>query len=115
MKNVDNKKYEDSVNKLKEYLEKDKQKYINEIKEIRTNEVNIKRNIFLENEKMLKDIEKDVSNIIKNEKSKLPVFLKEEAKKIINNKNNKEIREQVFKNDTIDKKEYKKMEKKLII
>ena len=63
---------------------------------------------------MLKDIEKDVLNIIKNEKSKLPVFLKEEAKKIINNKNNKEIREQVFKNDTIDKKEYKKIEKKLV-
>ena len=114
MKNVDNKNYEDSVNKLKESLEKYKQKYINEIKEIRTNEVNIKRNIFLENEKMLKDIEKDVLNIIKNEKSKLPVFLKEEAKKIINNKNNKEIREQVYKNDTIDKKEYKKMEKKLV-
>ena len=114
MKNVDNKNYEETVNKLKESLEKYKQKYINEIKEIRTNEVNIKRNIFLENEKMLKDIEKDVSNIIKNEKSKLPVFLKEEAKKIINNKNNKEIREQVFKNDTIDKKEYKKMEKKLV-
>ena len=107
-------KYTEYVNDLIDNLNQEKNDYIHEIDDFKKNEYDVKKNKKLENEKMLNDINEEIFNILKDEKSIYPVFLKKEAKKIIFNEKNKEIREKVFKNNTIDKKEYKIMEKKLV-
>ena len=107
-------KYTEYVNDLIDNLNQEKNDYIHEIDDFKKNEYDVKKNKKLENEKMLNDINEEIFNIIKDEKSIYTVFLKKEAKKIIFNEKNKEIREKVFKNNTIDKKEYKIMEKKLV-
>ena len=109
-----NKNYITKVEELKNYLEKEKNNYIKTIKELRTNEVDIKRNKYIEKEKIFNDLDNQISEILKNEKAKYHIFLLEEARKIIDNEDNKEIREKIFEDDKIDYEKRKIMEQNLV-
>lgn len=90
--NTDNASYRKSVDDLKTYLEKMKTNYIYIIKEIRRNEVDNKRCLDLKSVEMFSHLEDSINEVITNEKAIFPVFLKEQARKILNNENNDKIR-----------------------
>ena len=80
----DNAKYRKGVDDLKNYLEKDKKIYNKVIKKIRDNEVDINRMKDENSEEMFNVLEqKEIEDIINDEKAKFPVFLKEKAYNII--------------------------------
>ena len=104
--------YTASVDELIGNLEKYRTDYINAIDGFKKNEYDVRKNKELEKEKILSDFKEEILNILKDEKSLFTVFLKKEAKNLI--EKNKDIKEKVYKNNKIDKNEYKKMEKKLV-
>ena len=106
---------------MKSIIENDKKKYYEVINNIKSNEIDIKRLNYLENEELLKYFDiKEINNIIKDQKSKLTIFLKQRAKEIIlnlkeNEINNKHIINKIYNNDKkINKEEYKNIESKLV-
>ena len=79
--------YINSINKLVNILEHDKQKYTLAKKELISNKVDIKNLKNEENEKKFNYLEEKIDEILKCKKAKFPVFLKENAKKLIKYKN----------------------------
>ena len=113
--------YKKKVDILKSIIENDKKKYYEVINNIKSNEIDIKRLNYLENEELLKYFDiKEINNIIKDQKSKLTIFLKQRAKEMIlnlkeNEINNKHIINKIYNNDKkINKEEYKNIESKLV-
>ena len=107
----ENKEYRKKVDELESYLKKDKEEYVKTMKEITNEKVNIKRYKSLEKEKVLTNL--DVNEIINNKMAKQPVFLKQQAKNIIMSKKNKDITEEIFVNNIIDRNKYKIMHQKI--
>ena len=79
--------YKKSVEEIKTYLEEKKKKYFELVKDIRINEVDIKKNKSLEeNDDLKKFIKKEqIDGILKNKNAKFSGFLMSEAEKIVNN------------------------------
>ena len=107
----ENKEYRKKVDELENYLKKDKEEYAKTMKELTNEEVNIKKYKSLEEEKLLTNL--DVNEIINDEKAKQPVFLKEQAKKIIMSKKYKDITEEIFVGGGVDRNKYKIKNQKL--
>ena len=72
------------MEEIRKYLEDDKKKYAKTLREIRINTVDINRNKYLENdEDISKNLnEEQINNIISNENSIYPLFLRQEAEKL---------------------------------
>ena len=102
----DNVNYRTKVEELKKILEDNREKYIKNVSDLRKNKVDKKHNENLKDEKALKQYDDDIYNIIANDKAKHPLFLRKEARRILNNEKNKEIRK--------NEKEFEKMEENLI-
>lgn len=82
------------MKKLKKILEDDKNKLNNSARLLRKSEVTVQILAqYNNNEKMFNNL--DVSEIINNKKAILPVYLKEQARIIMNNKENEDIRKQL--------------------
>ena len=80
-------KYINEVNELKALLVKKKEKYLKKMNEINKCKVDIERNKTMENEEKFKDLKSDIiDNIIINDKSKFPLFFRQEAVNIIKDK-----------------------------
>ena len=79
--------YKKSVEEIKNYLEEKKKEYFELVKDIRINEVDIKKNKSLEeNDDLKKFIKKEqIDGILKNKNAKFSGFLMSEADKIIDN------------------------------
>ena len=90
----DNAKYRKGVDDLKNYLEKDKKIYNKVIKKIRDNEVDINRMKDENSEEMFNVLEqKEIEDIINDEKAKFPVFLKEKAYNIIKREEKNDLKD----------------------
>ena len=79
-------KYINEVDELKKLLVDKKEKYFKNKNKIKNRKVDIERNKSLENEEKFNELKLD--EIIKNDNAKFPVFLRQEANKIINDKFN---------------------------
>ena len=88
----DNVKYRTKVEELKKILEDNREKYIKNVSDLRKNKVDKKHNENLKDEKTLKKYDDEIYNIIENDKAIHQLFLRKEARKILNNEKNKEIR-----------------------
>ena len=102
--------YRKNVETLKNTLEEEKKNNIEIIKEIKSKNIDIKRleKLNLENMQKYKELNYKVYEIIKDEKSKFPLFLKQQANKIIKDeiKNNNEKKSN---RDTIKKEDEKNL------
>ena len=88
----ENLNYRMKVETLKKKLEDIREKYIDNVRELRNSNVNKSRiEISKEEEDLLKKYDKDIDNVIKKDKAKYPVFLAKEAIKILDNENNEEL------------------------
>ena len=105
-KDYDNVRYGEEIKSLTTELENHQKSYINNISNLNNNIVDKERTKHFEDEKLFKIL--DVNEIINDDKSKYPGFLKINAKELINN--NYELKKQI--NNSED--EYKKMEANLI-
>ena len=105
------KNYIKSVEELKKELEEEQIKYNKTIWEINKNEIKNKKIDNIKNKELFKNMEEDINNIIKHEKSKYPVFIKEQARNLICK--TKETRDIVFKDNNLNKEEFKKLYKDL--
>ena len=84
--NSNNQNYKNQVDKLKNNLEKYKNLYYDVKKNLRYYEVDVERYKYLENDELLKELDiNEITNIINNNNSKYPVFLKQKAKEILIN------------------------------
>ena len=101
-----NANYRKKVEELKKILEENREKYIKNVIDLRKNKVDKKHKENLKDEKALKQYDDEIYNIIANDKAKHPLFLRKEARRILNNEKNKEIRK--------NEKEFEKMEENLI-
>jgi hypothetical protein len=119
--NEKNVEYRKKVEELQKKLEKDKTEYINLIRNLRNNEVDIKNNIHLENDQTLYEFDKDINTIIMDKKAEYPVFLKQNATKILlDREKNIELKESSDMNDKLvqymilkrSQKTYKELEEK---
>ena len=81
--NEKNVEYRKKVEELQKKLEKDYTDYINLIRNLRNNEVDIKNNIHLENDQTLYEFDKDINTITMDKKAEYPVFLKQNAAKLL--------------------------------
>ena len=81
-----NKKYINEVENLTKLLEDKKNKYIQNMSDINKRKVDIERNKSLEEEEKFKELELD--EIIKDDRAKFPLFLRQNANEIIKNKFN---------------------------
>ena len=113
---IDNNTYKKNVENLKKQIEKEKTYYTDEKKQIRPNEVEIKKYMKIKEEEKINILDTKIMEIINNPKAIYTVYLKEKARKLIND-NNTEIRNIFFNNNNnniIDKKEYKNIENKIV-
>ena len=101
--NNQNIRYRKKVDELQRKLEKNKNDYLFAIKEKQKNEVDIKNNKKLEEEKILTDLDDIIYKVINEKNAKFPVYLKDSAKHLIQDKKLIE-----------DKKEFKDMQNKLV-
>ena len=99
--------YIKSVEELKKELEEEQIKYNKTIWEINKNEIKNKKIDNIKNKELFKNMEEDINNIIKHEKSKYPVFIKEQARNLICQ--TKETRDIVFKDNNLNNEEFKKI------
>ena len=93
-------------------MEDDKIKLNSSARLLRKSEVTDKRLTQFNNEKMFNNL--DVSEIINNKKAILPVYLRKQARIIMNNEENVDIRKQFIKDDNIGREQYKNIEDKLV-
>ena len=112
--NKKNLEYRTYVEELKKMLINDKNKYIKIIKQIKSNKDNNKRYVDYENKNIFEDLNEKIYPIINNKNSLFPLFLKENAKKIINDEKNKYIIEKIYKNNKEDDITINKIEDKLV-
>ena len=77
-------KYYNEVENLAKLLVDKKEKYIKNMTEINKRKVDIERNKSLEREEIFKEL--DLDEIIENDNSKYPMFLRQEANKIVKDK-----------------------------
>ena len=105
--------YLNAINTFIYYLEKDKNEYIELIKDIKLSKIDINKYKDLEDEKKFKDLNGEISDIIQNERSKYHVYLEKRAKNIINN-NHKNIRDKLLIPNEKNKEEYNNIVKKLV-
>ena len=107
--------YKNKVENLKKELEKDKTNYIEVIKEIRKNKVDISKLKELEDLKIFKSIsDEKINEIISHSKAKLPVFLRKEARKIITDINNEDMKEIIYEDDILNREKFEKLEDNLV-
>ena len=109
---IGNNNYKLKIEEIKKILEDDKNKLNSSARLLRKNEVTAKRLAQFNNEDMFNNL--DVSEIINNKKAILPVYLREQARIIMNNQENTDIRNQFIKDDNIDREKYKNIENKLV-
>ena len=102
-------KYQEYVIEFKKNLDEKQKEYINTVEEINSYEADIKKLNEIKKEEFYNEIEDEIEDIIKNEKSKYPIFLKEQAKKIII-----ENRELFEKDKELNNNDLKEIEKKLV-
>ena len=86
-----NLRYRAKVENLKNILEKDINKHIENVRNLNENKVDHKKNEYLKEEKILNHYDDKINEILKNERAKYTIFLKKEAKSLLNNDKNKEI------------------------
>ena len=102
-------KYQEYVLEFKKSLDEKQKEYINTVEEINSYEVDVKKLNEFKKEEFYDEIEDEIEDIIKDEKSKYPIFLKEQAKKIII-----ENRELFDKNKEYNNNNLKEIEKNLV-
>jgi hypothetical protein len=113
--------YGKTINNLKTHLIKDKEEYIVNKKEIIKYLIDINNYKSLENNKELRNYDKEILKIIEDEKSKYHIFLNKKANEIVNN--NTEISKEQLVNymklkkaeNMLNQFEEKKSKRKLII
>ena len=104
----ESKEYKESITNLKNILNNQKIKYQKIQKDINLKEVDKKKLNIKEKEEYLK-LEDEIKKVINNENAKYPIFLMENAKRIIKEQKN------IFdKNNILKKEDFKKIEKELI-
>jgi hypothetical protein len=102
-------KYQEYVLEFKKSLDEKQKEYINTVEEINSYEVDVKKLNEFKKEEFYDQIEDEIEDIIKDEKSKYPIFFKEQAKKIII-----ENREFFDKNKEYNNNNLKEIEKNLV-
>ena len=107
------KEYINAINNLKRDLEKDKNEYIEIIKDIQLSKIDINEYKDLEDEKKFNDLNDEISDIIQNERAQYHIYLEKKAKNIINN-NHKNIRDKLLIPNEKNSKEYNNIVKKLV-
>ena len=110
--NNSNNEYTIKIEELVSTLKENKKRNIKKIKNLESNKVDLERFKNSENEIYFKVLDKEIIQIIKNKKSKYPVFLKVEAKKLITN--NKHIFKNIYINEIIDDEKFIKIEEQLV-
>ena len=105
----DKNNYQKYVFNFKKKLDEKQEEYINTVKEIHSYEADIEKLNELKKEEFYDTIEDEIENIVKNDKAKYPIFLREQAKKIII-----EHRELFDKNKEKNTQNLKEIEKKLV-
>ena len=107
-------KYKEKVEELKEILIKDKNKYLEINEEILENEADIKEFDNNEDSIFFENLNDYISLIINDENADSPVFLRENAKKIINDEKNTFIREKIYTKNKINEIKANEIEQKLV-
>ena len=107
-------KYKEKVEELKEILIKDKNKYLEINEEILENEADIKEFDNNEDSIFFENLNDYISLIINDENADSPVFLRENAKKIINDEKNTFIREKICSKNKINEIKANEIEQKLV-
>ena len=109
---IDNNKYKSNIEKIHKKLEEDKNKINKEVKLLRKNEVTIKRLSQFNNDQIFNNL--DISEIINNKKAILPVYLREQARIMMNNEENTELRKKFLINNKKDEDKFRNIENKLV-
>ena len=112
-KTKEKKNYMENVDELIQSLDEDKKNYKRVISELKFKEVDIKRLKNLEDETIFINLNDKIDEIIKDEKAKFSVYLKEKAKILMKEENIKSITEKINMSDKNRKIEIKKIEQKL--
>ena len=102
----DNVEYRKKVEELKKILEDKRNKYIKNVRDLRNNKVDKKKNENFKDDIILKHYDDEINNIITNDRAKYPLFLRKEARRILSNEKNEEIRKNY--------EEFQKIEENLI-
>jgi len=104
--------YDSEIKSFMEKLKNEQDGYIKNIEKINSFKVDEDRGNNVENRQLFENIdENEINRIINDNNANYPLFLRNEAKKLIINDNN--IKEQI-KNSNNSKEEYKKIHKELI-
>ena len=98
-----NAKYRTKIEQLKKILEDKQEIYVKNARDLRNNQVDKKYNENLKDEKILKNYDYKINEIISKDKAKYPVFLKKEAQELLKN-------EEIRKNEE----EFEKMKENLV-
>ena len=101
--------YQNYVLKFKDNLEEKRKEYIHIIEEIHSHEYYNEKLKEVKKEKFFDEIENEINDIIKDDNSRYPIFLKERAKQIIIGK-----RKLFDPNNTLNNKQLKEIETKLV-
>jgi DNA-directed RNA polymerase subunit K/omega len=101
--------YQNYVLKFKDNLEEKRKEYIHIIEEIHSHEYYNEKLKEVKKEKFFDEIENEINDIIKDDNSRYPIFLKERAKQIIIGK-----RKLFDPNNTLNNKQLKEIENKLV-
>ena len=107
--------YSDTINKWVEELNSDQKKYIKIIGDINFNEVDKKRiskKIGNKNFDLFKDIDNEITKIIKDDNAKHDIFLKKKAENLIKKSGN--IQNAITINGIFNKDKYKEIHSKLV-
>ena len=113
-KTKENAKYRQNVEELKKILINDKNNYFEIIREIINNKTDIKELDEFENEVIFSHLNSKISSIINDENSIFPVFIRENAKKLIDDENNIYLREKIFINNIYNERLANEIEQKLV-
>ena len=111
-----NAKYRTKIEQLKKILEDKQEIYVKNARDLRNNQVDKKYNENLKDEKILKNYDYKINEIITKDKAKYPVFLKKEAQELLKNeeirKNEEEFEK--MKENLVNYMIYKRAEKNII-
>ena len=102
----ENNHYNKSVGDLKQILEKEQKEYNKNTRELRNNQIdNNKLKNIIKQKYFFNNMDKEIKDIINNDKSKFTLFLIEKAKELINKKNEDKINNDLIINDEKNKEE----------
>ena len=110
----ENMEYRQEIEKLKDILENEKKSYLNIKKGIINNQADIEEFMDYDDSLFFENLNDEISLIINNENAGSPVFLRENAKNMINDDNNISIKEKIYKGNNRNEIKASEIEQKLV-